>query len=200
MWEETIPPPWFTCEKKQFHHPGSHVRRNNFTTLVHMWEETIPPLDKTLCDKVCQWFSTGPPVSSTNKTDLHDITEILLVLRTIKQTYQYRYQMHWDGKILPNCPYKVEATFSLQEGWSYKRGTIVLLDFLWLLLESIWISYLIILQLCSMFTVHIRDMWNVGKKDHVIQKCVFRLVYLSPFLRWKSGITGHHLAPVVRRL
>ena len=38
----------------------------------------------TFCDKVCQWlatgwwFSPGPPVSSTNKTDCHDITEILL--------------------------------------------------------------------------------------------------------------------------
>ena len=37
-----------------------------------------------LCDKVCQWFPTGlwfsqgPPVSSTNKTDRQDITEILL--------------------------------------------------------------------------------------------------------------------------
>jgi hypothetical protein len=34
------------------------------------------------------WFSPGPPVSSTNKTDRHDITEILLkvALNTIKQT------------------------------------------------------------------------------------------------------------------
>jgi hypothetical protein len=31
----------------------------------------------TLCDKVCQWFFPGPPVSSTNKTDSHDITEII---------------------------------------------------------------------------------------------------------------------------
>ena len=31
-----------------------------------------------LCDQVCQWFSPGTPVSSTNKTDSHDITEILL--------------------------------------------------------------------------------------------------------------------------
>jgi hypothetical protein len=46
----------------------------------------------TLCDKVCQWlatgwwFSPGPPVSSTNKTDSHVIAEILLkvVLNTIK--------------------------------------------------------------------------------------------------------------------
>jgi len=41
-------------------------------------------LDTTLCDKVCQWhaagrkFSLGTLVSSTNKTDRHDITEILL--------------------------------------------------------------------------------------------------------------------------
>ena len=48
----------------------------------------------TLCDKVCQWlatgrwFSPGPPVSSTNKTDRHNIAEILLkvVLNTIKPT------------------------------------------------------------------------------------------------------------------
>ena len=38
-------------------------------------------LDTTLCDKVCQllaaswWFSPGTPVSSSNKTDRHDITE-----------------------------------------------------------------------------------------------------------------------------
>ena len=48
----------------------------------------------TLCDKVCQWlatgrsFSPGPPISSTNKTDHHDITEILLkvALNAINQT------------------------------------------------------------------------------------------------------------------
>ena len=41
-------------------------------------------LDTTLCDQVCmqlvtgRWFSLGTPVSSTNKTDCHDKTEILL--------------------------------------------------------------------------------------------------------------------------
>ena len=41
-------------------------------------------LNTTLCDKVCQWvaagrwFSTGISVSSTNKTDHQDITEMLL--------------------------------------------------------------------------------------------------------------------------
>jgi hypothetical protein len=35
-----------------------------------------------------RWFSPGPPVSSTNKTNRHNIDEILLkvALRTIKQT------------------------------------------------------------------------------------------------------------------
>ena len=41
-------------------------------------------LDTTLCDKVCQWRTTGhwfspdTPVSSTNKTNRHDMAEILL--------------------------------------------------------------------------------------------------------------------------
>jgi hypothetical protein len=48
-------------------------------------------------DKVCQrldaaslWFSQGTPVSFTNKTDSHKITEILLkvALSTIQQTNQ----------------------------------------------------------------------------------------------------------------
>jgi len=49
--------------------------------------------DTTLCDKVCQfvtgrWFSPCTPVSSTNKTERHDITEILLkvALSTIRPT------------------------------------------------------------------------------------------------------------------
>ena len=59
----------------------------------------------TLCYKVCQWlttdrwFSPGPLVSSTNKTDRHDIAEILLkvALSTIKQAniklaYFYKYK------------------------------------------------------------------------------------------------------------
>jgi hypothetical protein len=35
-----------------------------------------------------QWFSLSPPVSTTNKTDRHDLTEILLnvTFNTIKQT------------------------------------------------------------------------------------------------------------------
>ena len=56
-------------------------------------------LDITLhvCDKVCQrlatgrWFSQGTLVSSTNKTDRHDLTEILLkvALNTIAPPCNY---------------------------------------------------------------------------------------------------------------
>jgi hypothetical protein len=45
-------------------------------------------LDTTLCDKVSQWFSSVTPVFSANKTNHHDITEILfkVALNTIIQT------------------------------------------------------------------------------------------------------------------
>jgi hypothetical protein len=48
-----------------------------------------------------RWFSPGPPFSSTNKTNRHDIIEILLkvVLNTIKQTSNY-YQMPQSEYIL----------------------------------------------------------------------------------------------------
>ena len=52
----------------------------------------------TLCDKVCQWLATGQwffpgsSVSSTDKTDRHDIAEILfkVALNTIKQTNKHK--------------------------------------------------------------------------------------------------------------
>jgi hypothetical protein len=53
---------------------------NQYLSPLKLWVRI--PL--TLCDKVCQRLMTGwccfpgPPVSSTNKTDHHDITEILL--------------------------------------------------------------------------------------------------------------------------
>jgi hypothetical protein len=51
----------------------------------------------TLCDKFGQWlatgwcFSPGPPVSSTNKSDRYDITELSMkvALNTIKQTSKH---------------------------------------------------------------------------------------------------------------
>ena len=71
-------------------------------------------VQQTLCDKVCWWHATGlwfsqsPPVSSTNKTDRHDITEILLKVAlkhhpTNKQTNKYnlickrQFSVFWLG-------------------------------------------------------------------------------------------------------
>ena len=57
----------------------------------YLWNQWLSPLtlwvrtplrrgvlDTTLCDKVCQWLAIGRWFSSTNKTNCHDITEILL--------------------------------------------------------------------------------------------------------------------------
>ena len=70
----------------------------------------------TLCDKVCQWlatcrwFSSGLPVSPTNKTDRHDITEILLkvALSTIKQTNKHQYPF-----LLNNVQFKIIISYLL---------------------------------------------------------------------------------------
>ena len=65
---------------------------NRCLSLLMLWVRIlIRTRCTTICDKVCQWLATGQwfsPVSSTNKTDRHDITEILLkvTLNTIKQT------------------------------------------------------------------------------------------------------------------
>jgi hypothetical protein len=59
---------------------------NQCLSSLKLWVRTLSwpgVLDTTLCDKVCQWlatgwwFSPGTPVSSTNKTERHNIIEIL---------------------------------------------------------------------------------------------------------------------------
>ena len=76
-----------------------YYRYNQYLSPL-MWVRTRSwrgVLATTSCDKVCQWRATGgwfspyTPVSSTNKTDRHDITEILLnvTLNIINQTKKY---------------------------------------------------------------------------------------------------------------
>ena len=72
----------------------------HFNNMIgHMWVRiSIRARCTTLCGKVYQWLAIGrwfspvPLVSSTNKTDRHDITEILfkVALNTIKQTKKER--------------------------------------------------------------------------------------------------------------
>ena len=78
-----------------------------FYNYIDLWNQCLSPLtlwvriplrrsvlDTTLYDKICQWlatvlwFSPRTPVSSTNKTDCHDITGVLLkvALNTITLT------------------------------------------------------------------------------------------------------------------
>jgi hypothetical protein len=72
-----------TCVISAYHHSSCEVEPCS-------WQGV---LDATLCDQVCQllatgrWFSPDTPVSSTNKTDCHNIIEILLkvALSTINQ-------------------------------------------------------------------------------------------------------------------
>ena len=81
----------YNCAISAYHHYGCEF-------VACSWRGV---LDATLCDEVCQWlaagwwFSPGSPVSSTNKTDSHDIHEILLkvVLNTITLTLTQYYIM-----------------------------------------------------------------------------------------------------------
>ena len=80
----------------------------------------VSNLDTTFCNKVCQWFSPDTLVSSTNKTDRHDITEILLkvALNTIKQNQSIlqciinrveNKKYHNDGTVL--CVSNIKGEF-----------------------------------------------------------------------------------------
>jgi hypothetical protein len=57
-------------------------------------------LDITLCDKVYQlfstgrWFSSGTPVSMTNKTDLLNLAEILLKVAMLFSRQNFKPEEH----------------------------------------------------------------------------------------------------------
>ena len=80
-------------------------------------------LDTTLCDRVCKWLAASrwfTPVSSTNKTDSHDINKILLkvMLKPLtltpqsmvnfeKEYYPVIYGELWQGQLIyfSKCSY-----------------------------------------------------------------------------------------------
>ena len=126
-------------------------------------------LDTILCDKACQWpaeclFSSDTLLSSTNKTDHHDITEILLnvALNSITLT-MCRFGMKWEpsnstlseqfknpiekwykgSKIdTPSTQIHDRALFLLGTGTSIKRDEVklVLLAQAFALINDIYIS------------------------------------------------------------
>ena len=68
---------------------------NQYLSPLTLWVRIQPRrcvLDTTLCDQVCQWLVTGrwfslcTLISSTSKTDRHDIIEILLKVALNTQT------------------------------------------------------------------------------------------------------------------
>ena len=81
---------------------SNHVRWL-VVTIVFKFGLNLPISETFWKEAVCQWFaagrwfSPGTPVSSTNKTDRHDITEILLkvALCTIPLTTERRRYMLW---------------------------------------------------------------------------------------------------------
>ena len=81
----------------------------------------------TLCDNICQWFaaglwfSLGTPVSFTNKTDRHDITEILLkvVLNTISIIINHQVPF-WRITIIDKISYLFNiAKIVFLKKWKY---------------------------------------------------------------------------------
>jgi hypothetical protein len=81
------------------------------------WQDV---LITTLCDKVCQWLVTVlwfSPVTSTNETDCHDITEILLkvALRTITLTLNLSCGSQLIHCLLVWCTKTIICTNSLNE-------------------------------------------------------------------------------------
>jgi hypothetical protein len=89
----------------------------------------------TLYDKVCQllatgrWFTQGPPVSSYNKTDRYDITEILLkvALNTIKPTKTYTL-LSYHGYSEENIVTKCYRSMRKNEIWSFTQRTYYCVD------------------------------------------------------------------------
>ena len=93
-------------------------------------------LDTMLCDNVCQWLATGPwfsqstLVSSTNKTDCHDITEILLkvALSTLNQPSLLKLNIEWliVSWVFSKIKKKSVKKIFLDQGISYPTGDSVI--------------------------------------------------------------------------
>jgi hypothetical protein len=108
---------------------------NQCLSLLTLWVWTPlrrGVLDTTLCDKVCQWlvaslwFSPGTPLSSTNKTDHHNITQILLkvTLNTITPTLQFQIIYNSDNFAAP--------VILIDDNWRYSNEKRILSNF-WIL-------------------------------------------------------------------
>jgi hypothetical protein len=77
-------------------------------------------LDTTLCDKVCQWLAAGRWVSSTNKTQRHDIAEILLKVALKSEPIFSANGPVWEICQIKHCIYhRVTGKTIIFHGWSH---------------------------------------------------------------------------------
>jgi hypothetical protein len=115
---------------------------NLLTSIYQLYIFLFEPwgvLETTLCDRVCQrlatgrWFSLGPPVPFTNKTDSHDIAEILLkvALDTIKPKpnlyifFVLEYQ-HFASSLCRGCTRVVSQLIRYSTAWpGWSNGHVV---------------------------------------------------------------------------
>ena len=91
---------------------------NQFLSPLLLWAWiSIRAKCSTLCDIVCQWlatgqwFSPGSPVSSINKTDRHDITEILSNKQIYMKCYHASYKMYFGQQFY--MPIKLQKLHSI---------------------------------------------------------------------------------------
>jgi hypothetical protein len=63
-------------------------------------------------DKFCQWFSPGTPVSSTNKTDIYNIAEILLKVVLVKHHNPLAPIVLWTSIFYSKHLYRVHLAWS----------------------------------------------------------------------------------------
>ena len=113
-------------------------------------------LDTVLCDKACQWhaaggwFSLSTPVSSTNNTDHHDITEILFTILMRTQLGEYcLYFNEWLYKYSLRCTQDI---------------TLVLVVVLWYIMIFFWPWYLF----REIFKPHVKTHRTLKKKGGLI--------------------------------
>jgi hypothetical protein len=90
----------------------------------HHWSCEFEPsswrgvLATTLCDKVCQWLATCQwfsPLSSTNKTNRHNVPEILLkvALNTTNNIFVWILKVWWSPQVpVWQYPYIVRQVYS----------------------------------------------------------------------------------------
>ena len=160
----------------------------------------------TLCDKACQWlatgqwFSTGPPVSSTNKTVHHDITEILLkvALNTIKQTNKpfKHYRQDWNtANNLCDLMFLAVTWFSKKKKGSSEYCSCVQYS-LFLLTRNLncWYMYIYICVL---------QLKRIKEGFHIMHMCIqyttnygncFSL--FTPWYSWNIAIVGVKHQPI----